>query len=120
MPLRVKRKTRWYYRELYVVLGYVTSELSRKERKLVGELRRENLRQNQFGVSVFAKRNNKGKSPEELGRDRTATEQSMWAEKRARQAVDIARLESHELDIDDVSWFAGGVARSAKIRGDLV
>jgi hypothetical protein len=44
----------------------------------------------------------------------------MWREKRARQAADLAGLHSGELSNDDVNWFAGGIARNAKIVGDLL
>jgi len=42
-------------------------------------------------------------------------ESEMWAEKRERQAADLAGFASGELSADDVNWFAGGVARNAKV-----
>ena len=45
----------------------------------------------------------------------SASVAEMWAAKRARQAADIAGLNSGELTADDVNWFAGGIARKAKV-----
>jgi hypothetical protein len=47
-------------------------------------------------------------------------ESEMWASKRKNQRRDIAGLNSGELSNDDVNWFAGGVARKAKVIGSLV
>lgn len=50
----------------------------------------------------------------------TLAESEMWASKRKNQRRDIAGLNSGELSNDDVNWFAGGVARKAKVIGSLV
>lgn len=44
----------------------------------------------------------------------------MWKCKRERQRADIEGLKSGALTADDVSWFAGEIARNARIIGSLV
>ena len=44
----------------------------------------------------------------------------MWKCKRERQRADIEGLKSGALTADAVSWFAGGIARNARIVGSLV
>ena len=58
-------------------------------------------------------------SPDFMAGGREIPEAEMWAEKRARQAADLAGLQSGALTPDDLNWFAGGIARNAKIKGDL-
>lgn len=69
----------------------------------------------------------KGLQPQQLELTRLALsncihlpETEMWKDKRRRQAADFQGLQTGELTSDDVNWFAGGVARNAKINGDLV
>lgn len=62
------------------------------------------------------------KALKEMRRDMTLRRHvdEMWREKHARQAADLAGLRSGELSNDDVNWFAGGIARNAKVIGDLL
>lgn len=45
--------------------------------------------------------------------------EQMWKNKREKQRQDIDELKAGTLSGNDVSWFAGGVARRAKIIGSL-
>jgi hypothetical protein len=44
----------------------------------------------------------------------------MWRHKRDNQRRDIEGLKTGELTSDDVNWFAGGIARKAKLGGSLI
>ena len=60
-----------------------------------------------------------GSAPDEPLQEVTMDASDMWREKRERQRQDMAALESGELSSEDVNWFAGGIARKAKIIGPL-
>lgn len=47
------------------------------------------------------------------------TEEDMWRYKRESQRRDIAALIAGTMSDADVNWFAGGIARYAKILGQL-
>lgn len=44
-----------------------------------------------------------------------ATAQDLWADKRARQRRDLARLDAGLAKQDDMAWFTTDMARNAKI-----
>jgi len=45
--------------------------------------------------------------------------EDMWKYKRENQRRDIDGLKSGTVSSDDVNWFAGGIARRAKLIGSL-
>lgn len=68
-----------------------------------------------------AKKLSRSRKATEAGGVRTVviSEEEMWKSKREKQLQDIEGLKDGTLSPDDVNWFAGGVARRAKIIGSL-